>query len=102
MEEYFQIIDNYLMIKMPEEIDHHSAARISKGADDFLVHKRINNVVFDFESTRFMDSSGIGIIIGRYKKVSVFGGRVYIVNPDRRIRRVLAMSGLNNIAEIME
>ena len=49
-----------------------------------------------------MDSSGIGIILGRYKKVSCFGGKVYAVNADNRIRRILLMSGLENIVEIMD
>lgn len=102
MGEYFQVIDNYLMVKMPEEIDHHNSTVISKKADDYILQGKVNNVVFDFEGTKFMDSSGIGIIVGRYKKIAVFGGQVYIVHPDRRIRKVLSMSGLTKIAEIMD
>lgn len=48
-----------------------------------------------------MDSSGIGIILGRYKKISCFGGKVYAINADNRIRRILLMSGLQNIVEIV-
>ena len=98
----FKVIDDYLMIKMPEEIDHHKSTYISKTADDFILNRKIGNIVFDFEDTRFMDSSGIGIIMGRYKKITYFGGKVYTINTDNRIRRTLMISGLHKIIEIME
>jgi stage II sporulation protein AA (anti-sigma F factor antagonist) len=102
MEEEFKIIDNYLMIRMPAEIDHHKSVDISAKADRYIISKKVGNVVFDFERTTFMDSSGIGIIMGRYRKISCFGGRVYAVNAGSRIRRILMLSGLDNIVEIME
>ena len=49
-----------------------------------------------------MDSSGIGIIIGRYKLISCFGGKVYVLHPDKQIRRMLQLSGVEKIVEIME
>mgnify|MGYP003306345709 FL=1 len=102
MEENFQVIDNYLMIKMPEEVDHHKSVYISKMADDYIMREGIANLVFDFEDTRFMDSSGIGIIIGRYKKIAYFGGKVFAINADTRIKRTLLICGLHKVVEIME
>ena len=102
MEDNFKVIDNYLMVKMPEEVDHHKAVYISKTADQYIMQEGVGNVVFDFEDTRFMDSSGIGIIIGRYKKISYFGGKVFAVNTDMRIRRTLMIFGLHKVIEIME
>ena len=81
----FQIIDNCLMVRMPEEV----------------VRENVENVVFDFEDTRFMDSSGIGIIMGRYRKISCFGGHVYAIHTDRQIQRIFRMSGLHKIVEIL-
>ena len=66
--EDFKVIDNYLMIRLPDEIDHHISVDISTRADRYIMTKKVGNVVFDFERTTFMDSSGIGIILGRYKK----------------------------------
>lgn len=100
--EEFQVIDNCLMIKLPEEVDHHRAAYISQGADSYIVREDVNHVVFDFEDTKFMDSSGIGIIMGRYKKISCFGGRVYAIHVDKQIQRILRMSGLSNIVEVLQ
>lgn len=99
--EEFQVIDNCLMVKLPVEVDHHRAAFISESADKFIVREEVCNVVFDFEDTRFMDSSGIGIIMGRYKKISCFGGRVYAIHADTQIQRILKISGLNRIVEVL-
>ena len=102
MEEEFKVIDNYLMIRLPSEIDHHKSVDISSKADRYILSKKVGNVVCDFERTTFMDSSGIGVIIGRYRKISCFGGKVYAINADSRIRRILLFSGLQDIVEIME
>ena len=99
--EEFKVIDNYLMIRLPDEIDHHKSVDISTKADRYIMNKKVGNVVFDFERTTFMDSSGIGIILGRYKKIACFGGKVYAINADNRIRRILLLSGLQNIVEII-
>lgn len=98
----FRIIDNCLMIRLPEEVDHHGAGLICENADRYLLKKEVSNVVFDFEKTRFMDSSGIGIIMGRYRKIACFGGRVYAIHVDRQIERIFKLSGLNKIVEVLE
>lgn len=98
----FKVIDNYLCVRLPEEVDHHKSAYICENADKYIMRDEVANVVFDFEDTRFMDSSGIGIIMGRYKKISCFGGKVFAIHADRQIRRILHMSGLHKIIEIME
>lgn len=98
----FQVIDNCLLIQLPEEIDHHGAGFICECADRYLVREEVCHVVFDFERTRFMDSSGIGIIMGRYRKISCFGGKVYAVHVDRQIERIFQLSGLNKIVEVLE
>ena len=100
--EEFKVIDNYLCVKLPEEVDHHKSAYISENADRYILGEQVNHVVFDFEDTRFMDSSGIGIIMGRYKKIACFGGKVFAVHADRQIKRILYMSGMHKIIEIME
>lgn len=101
MEEY-AIIDNYLCIRMPREVDHHGAASIRECADRLILDDKVKNIVFDFENTTFMDSSGLGIIIGRYRKISCFGGKVYAINVSERISRILKASGMSSIIEILE
>ena len=56
--EEFKVIDNYLMIRLPDEIDHHKSVDISTKADRYIMNKKVGNVVFDFERTTFMDKIG--------------------------------------------
>ena len=98
----FQIIDNCLMVKMPEEVDHYKAAYICENADGLLLQEQVAHIVFDFEDTKFMDSSGIGIVMGRYKKVTALGGRVIILHPDAYIRKLFVLAGIDRYVEIME
>lgn len=98
--EEFQIIDNCLMVKMPSEIDHHRAGFISEKADEYLLSDKVQHVVFDFENTHFMDSSGIGIIMGRYRKISYLGGKVYAIHTDDYIKRMLMLSGVNKLVDV--
>lgn len=99
--EDFQIIDNCLMVKLPEEVDHYRAGFICEKADKYILQEEVQHVVFDFEDTRFMDSSGIGIIMGRYRKIACFGGKVYAIHVDRQIKRMLTMSGLAKVVEVL-
>lgn len=98
----FQVIDNCLMVKMPEEVDHYKAAYICENADGLLLQEQVAHIVFDFEDTRFMDSSGIGIIMGRYKKIACLGGRVYAIHVDKQIQRIFQMSGLYKVVEVLQ
>ena len=102
VEEDFKVIEHYLCIMMPKEIDHHNAGEISERADYFICHEDVNSIVFDFSNTEFMDSSGIGILVGRYKKISCFQGKVFAIHVNTQIRKILHMSGLQRIIEIVE
>lgn len=99
--EDFRIIDNCLMVRLPEEVDHHRASYICENADRLILQDEVAHVVFDFEDTRFMDSSGIGIIMGRYRKIACFGGKVYAIHVDKQIQRMFSLSGLNKIVEVL-
>ena len=99
--ENFQVIDHCLMVKLPQEIDHYQAGYLSSEADSFLLRPDVCHVVFDFEDTEFMDSSGIGIIMGRYKKVTPLGGKIYAINVGRQIRRILDVSGMSRLVEVL-
>ena len=60
------------------------------------------NIIFDFKNIRFMDSSGIGVIIGRYKKISSEGGKVSVVNVNDRVKKIFNLSGMNKIINIYD
>ena len=100
--EEFQIVDNCLMVKLPEEIDHYRTGYICEKADMYIVNNNVDHVVFEFGITRFMDSSGIGLIMGRYKKITCFGGKVFILHPDKQIKRMLRLAGVQDLVEIVD
>lgn len=95
----FEIMDNVLIIHVNGELDHHNAIMIREKADEIICKKGIVNIMFDFERTDFMDSSGIGVIMGRYKKVKDFGGTVGVVNVRKNVEKILLFSGLNKIVK---
>lgn len=101
MENMFTLKDNCLFVLMPREMDHHKADTLRMKIDDYLLENKAQNVIFDFEETRFMDSSGIGLIVGRYKKVSCLGGKIVAVHVNSRIQKILLMSGLKDMIEIV-
>ena len=101
MEEMYAVKDNCLLVMMPKEMDHHKADAIRMRIDEYLLDNKAQNVIFDFENTRFMDSSGIGLIVGRYKKVSCFGGKIVAMHVNARIQKILLMSGLKDMIEIV-
>lgn len=102
MEKMFVVKGNCLTITMPEEMDHHKAEEIREGADGYLLTGRVQHVIFDFSDTKFMDSSGIGVIAGRYKKVSCYGGKVVAVHANPRIRKIIMLSGLTDLIEMVD
>ena len=100
MEADFQVIDRYLMVKMPEEIDHHQSFAISRKADSFLMRDQIRGIVFDFEDTKFMDSSGVGMLISRYRDLSMCGGTVCAAGVCPAVEKLFYVSGLHKIIRV--
>ncbi|WP_195940586.1 anti-sigma F factor antagonist [Romboutsia sp. 1001713B170131_170501_G6] len=82
------------------ELDHHITNEVRDEIDNILLSKPIKNIIFDFRNIKFMDSSGIGVIIGRYKKISAEGGKVSIINANERVEKVFNLSGMNKIIDI--
>lgn len=98
----YQVDENCLTIFLPPEVDHHNAEDIRKEADRVIEEKHIKHVIFDFENTNFMDSSGIGVIMGRYRNIFLLGGEVWVTHANERMRRILSMSGVTKIMQIFE
>ena len=81
------------------ELDHHIAAALREAIDSKIRCSNAVNVIFDFSNVGFMDSSGIGVIMGRYKTVKTLGGKVVIFGVNKQIERIGAMSGIDRIVE---
>ena len=99
----YQVQENCLTIYLPCEVDDHNADdEIRREADAVIDRNHIKYVIFDFDKTDFMDSSGIGVIMGRYKTISLIGGEVWAVHANDRIRKILTLSGMTKIMQIYE
>ena len=98
----YQVQENCLTIFLPHELDHHNAEEIRKESDHLIEKNHIRYVIFDFEQTNFMDSSGIGVIMGRYKRIYMLGGEVCAVHTNERMKKILTMSGVTKIVQIYE
>ena len=89
--------DKLLLVEITEEIDHHVAEKIRKRIDNEITRYMPRKTIFDFSRVTFMDSAGIGMIIGRYKMMRLIGGSLEITNISATVRRILEMSGINKI-----
>lgn len=101
-EDLFEVKGETLIIYLPEELDHHVAGRIREKTDRLFTCKKIRDVIFDYQETSFMDSSGIGLVMGRYREVRYLKGDIYIVGVNDKIARILEISGLYRVAKQRE
>ncbi len=98
----FEVAGNCLIIKLLEELDHHNAISIREQSDKLISSKHIKDIVFDFTGSEFMDSSGIGVIMGRYKKIIFTGGKVAVTGVNHSVDRIFRLSGLYKIIHKFE
>ena len=82
------------------EIDHHSAGELRREIDEAVERDCPTMLVLDFKDVTFMDSSGIGLIMGRSKLMKECGGRLEVRNSQPYIKRVLKLSGIERIVKI--
>lgn len=93
----FEVLDHCLIVKLEEDLDHHNCISVREETDKIIMKKNIKYIIFDFSGTNFMDSSGVGVIMGRYKKVIFIGGSVYATGIGPNIDRIFKLSGLYKI-----
>ena len=102
MESKYFSEERLLVLKLTEEIDECSVQKIRRKADYEIERCMPKKVIFDFNSVSFMDSAGIGLIIGRYRIANMLGGVVEIANVTDNIKRILELSGTLKIIPIIE
>jgi len=88
-----------LVVKINEEIDHHSCNVLKDKLDVAINLSKIDKLIFDFTGVNFMDSSGIGMIMGRYKSIQRNSGKIAITGLQPTVKKIVQMSGLHKILE---
>ena len=96
----YKMKDGVLVVAPTGDIDHHETKTLREDIDMQIEQECPSKVVFDFSRTQFMDSSGLGLILGRYKKARDMGIKVEIANPGEKISKILYMAGIEKIIEI--
>ena len=94
--------DKYLELKLTEEIDENTTEKLRRKIDNEITRFLPRKVIFDFSNVNFMDSAGIGMLLGRYKLVRLLGGELEVVNINRQINKLFEMSGILKIIPVKE
>lgn len=102
MESQYLKKDKQLIFKINEDIDECVAQKIRRKLDNEIERYMPRKVVFDFDSVTFMDSAGIGLIIGRYKFTNMLGGKLEVANLTQSVRKIFEMSGILRLIPVTE
>lgn len=89
--------DNQITVYLTGEIDHHSARELRQAIDSVIQSKKPVLLNLDFSGVTFMDSSGIGLIMGRYRTMLLFGGKLKMINVPENLKKIMLLSGLGTL-----
>ena len=95
----YEVKKNLLTVRLTGELDHGIVSRIRPELDAAISETGVRRLVFDLRGLEFMDSSGIGLIIGRYKLMRRRGGSVAVCGSDERMDKLFEMAGLYQLVE---
>ena len=94
--------DDKMIVYISGEIDHHTSREIRESVDRMIVMQRPGTLILDLEGVNFMDSSGLGLILGRYKKIKELDGNMYLCGADQRTMKILKMAGVDKIIKSVD
>ena len=83
-----------LIVRIPGEIDHHAAKALREEIDRAIFYHRPNTLVLSLSEVSFMDSSGLGLILGRLARIKELGGELVIADPNLQVMKILRLAGL--------
>ena len=91
------VYDSTLYISITGDLDEHNATRVRKEMDREISTQSFKQIVIDLSDLDFMDSTGIGVLIGRYKIIKDKGVPIFISNPNKQVDKIFSMTGIYNI-----
>lgn len=89
--------DGKIIVYLSGEIDHHSARSIRDCIDKLIISQKPETLILDLTGVDFMDSSGLGLILGRYRKIKEFSGDMFLCGASERTMKILKMAGIDKI-----
>ena len=96
----FAFNDGVLRVAIVGEINHHNAIFVRQEIDEKIQELRPQNLVLDLADVPFMDSSGLGLIMGRYQRMQELGGTLTVSNPSAEHKKIFKLAGLNKLIKI--
>ncbi len=97
---YYEQAGERLFVELAGELDHHSTGSLRTEVDEAIFFHNPHELILDFRNVTFMDSSGIGLIMGRYRILHPLGGSIILLRPAPHIRRILRLAGMEQLASI--
>ncbi|QAS50715.1 anti-sigma F factor antagonist [Halobacillus litoralis] len=98
----FVVRENVLLVRLDGELDHHEASRLRQSWQEHLQINGVEHVIVNLEKLSFMDSSGLGVMLGRYKEVQAKGNEMVICSISPEVRRLFDMSGMFKIMKLTD
>lgn len=98
----YEKTDKQLIFSLTEDVDQHTSEQIRRKMDNEIKRYIPRKVIFDFSNISFMDSAGIGMVLGRYKLVKMLDGELEIINVNKSMKKIFDMSGVSRIITIKE
>ncbi|MBM7598302.1 stage II sporulation protein AA (anti-sigma F factor antagonist) [Virgibacillus halotolerans] len=98
----FNVKEDVLIVRLSGELDHHEAEGLRSEWKDMLYQNAVKHIILNLESVTFMDSSGLGVVLGRYKEVLQLGGEMVVCSISPPVKRLFEMSGIFKIVRLEE
>ena len=97
----YEVRNDVLVVRVGGEIDHHSAVSVRTGIDEKLSAERPLKVYLELSGVDFMDSSGLGLIMGRYALVKRYGGTLAVLDPSPAVLKIMKLAGMERMVSIL-
>jgi stage II sporulation protein AA (anti-sigma F factor antagonist) len=91
-----------LIVRLKGELDHHTAEAVKQRMESAIEQNQLKHIILSLKDLNFMDSSGLGVILGRYKQITAKGGKMVVCDINPAVYRLFEMSGLFKIVSIQD
>lgn len=102
MKQQYELKGSRMIYYMPKEVDHHAAEEMRNLLEQMIAEGVVRELIFDFAGTDFMDSAGIGVVLGRSKTLSYYKGSVEAIHVGKRLARIFRAAGVGKMVKIEE
>ena len=96
----YEVKNGDLVVHVKGEIDHHSAVLVRTGIDEEILAARAQTVLLELSAVDFMDSSGLGLIMGRFALVKQYGGVLAVLDPSPAVEKIMKLAGMERMIPI--